>query len=254
MEHSLFLEGPQTPGGVLWEALRTFRDGEGGHASLERQRRITAMLLEAVKALGAALQEYPRERYPLKWASAQYHLGNALSLLGERGGDTGFIEDGHIVMSAGASDEETGPARLKQAVAAYREALKELTRERAPLDWAMTQNNLGYTYLILYEREGGGEALEQAVAAFTETLKERPRERMPARWAATQRSLGKALFKLGERQGWADKSKSCATLKAAREHFVLALGHYSQTGESKLVGAVSASIDEVDGGVKRLCP
>jgi len=34
-------------------------------------------------------------------------------------------------------------AKLEEEVAAYREALKELTRERAPLDWAMTQNNLG---------------------------------------------------------------------------------------------------------------
>ncbi|MFH0343992.1 MAG: hypothetical protein ACHBNF_18145 [Chromatiales bacterium] len=32
---------------------------------------------------------------------------------------------------------------LELAVAAYREALKERTRERVPLDWAMTQNNLG---------------------------------------------------------------------------------------------------------------
>jgi hypothetical protein len=26
---------------------------------------------------------------------------------------------------------------------AYREALQEITRERAPLDWALTQNDLG---------------------------------------------------------------------------------------------------------------
>ena len=36
-----------------------------------------------------------------------------------------------------------GTERLEQAVAAYTEALKECTRERVPLDWAMTQNNLG---------------------------------------------------------------------------------------------------------------
>jgi hypothetical protein len=34
-------------------------------------------------------------------------------------------------------------ARLEEAVAAYRDALKERTRERVPLDWAGTQNNLG---------------------------------------------------------------------------------------------------------------
>ena len=33
--------------------------------------------------------------------------------------------------------------KLEEAVAAYREALKERTRERVPLDWATTQVNLG---------------------------------------------------------------------------------------------------------------
>ena len=51
----------------------------------------------------------------------QNNLGAALQTLGER---------------------ESGTARLDEAVAAYREALKEYTRQRAPLDWAMTQNNL----------------------------------------------------------------------------------------------------------------
>jgi hypothetical protein len=34
-------------------------------------------------------------------------------------------------------------ARLQDAVAAFREALQELTRARVPLQWAATQNNLG---------------------------------------------------------------------------------------------------------------
>jgi hypothetical protein len=38
---------------------------------------------------------------------------------------------------------ESGTARLEEGVTAYRDALKEYTRERVPLDWAMTQNNLG---------------------------------------------------------------------------------------------------------------
>src|SRR5947209_9259781 len=33
--------------------------------------------------------------------------------------------------------------RLLEAVEAYRNALKERTRERVPLDWATTQNSLG---------------------------------------------------------------------------------------------------------------
>ncbi len=45
------------------------------------------------------------------------NLGAALTRLGER---------------------ESGTGKLEEAVAAYREALKERTRERVPLDWAMT--------------------------------------------------------------------------------------------------------------------
>ena len=37
-------------------------------------------------------------------------------------------------------------------MAAYTEALKEYTRERVPLDWAMTQHNLDRAIQILRER------------------------------------------------------------------------------------------------------
>jgi tetratricopeptide (TPR) repeat protein len=55
-------------------------------------------------------------------------------------------------------------------VAAYQEALKERTRERVPLDWALTQNNLGIVLTSLGEREGGKKRLEEAVAAFKAAL------------------------------------------------------------------------------------
>ena len=42
-----------------------------------------------------------------------------------------------------SGERESGTARLEEAVAAYRAALEERTRERVPLDWARTQNNLG---------------------------------------------------------------------------------------------------------------
>ena len=81
----------------------------------------------------------------------QNNLGNALRTLGER---------------------ESGTARLEEAVAAFREALKEWTRERVPLDWAMTQNNLGDALQTLGERESGTARLDEAVAAYREALKD----------------------------------------------------------------------------------
>jgi tetratricopeptide (TPR) repeat protein len=94
---------------------------------------------------------------------------------------------------------ESGTARLEQAIAAYRKALQEWTRERVPLDWATAQNNLGASLFTLGERENSTERLEQAVTAFRKALQERTRERVPLDWAATQSNLGEALMSLGER-------------------------------------------------------
>ena len=46
------------------------------------------------------------------------------------------------------------------------------TRERVPLDWATTQNNLGTALQTLGERESGTARLEEAVAAYRAALKE----------------------------------------------------------------------------------
>jgi tetratricopeptide (TPR) repeat protein len=197
-----------------------------------------------VDAFHEALKEHTRERAPLEWAAAQYNLGLALTSLGQRGGDTGFLEDGQLVVSAGTPDEGTGEKRLEQAVAAYREALKEYTRERAPLDWGATQSNLGNALLSRGE-------YEQALAALREALKERTRERVPLKWATTQIYLGKALLKLAE--ATADKPKRCAALKTAREHFAGAREEYSKVGASNAVGTADANIAGLEADIARLC-
>ena len=58
--------------------------------------------------------------------------GNALRRLGQR---------------------EDSAARLGEAVAAYREALKELTRARGRFAWALTQMNLGNALKTLRREE-----------------------------------------------------------------------------------------------------
>jgi tetratricopeptide (TPR) repeat protein len=77
------------------------------------------------------------------------NLGTALRTLGER---------------------ESGTARLEEAVAAYRAALEERTRDRVPLDWAMTQHNLGNALSTLGEREAGTALMEDAVTAYDAAL------------------------------------------------------------------------------------
>ena len=89
---------------------------------------------------------------------------------------------------------------LQEAVAAYREALKERTRERVPLVWAATENNLGDALSVLGEREKGTGRLEEAVAAYREALKERTFDRVPLDWVVTQGTLNNALTGLADGQ------------------------------------------------------
>ena len=49
-------------------------------------------------------------------------------------------------------------------------ALEEWTRERVPLQWATTQNNLGSALWVLRERESGTARLQEAAAAFDACL------------------------------------------------------------------------------------
>ena len=90
-------------------------------AATEMRSRVLETGLNGVTEKIAALLEGGAVP-PARRATLQIALGNALTTLGER---------------------ESGTERLEQAVTAYTEALKEVTRERVPLGWAMTQNNLG---------------------------------------------------------------------------------------------------------------
>jgi tetratricopeptide (TPR) repeat protein len=112
-------------------------------------------------------------------------------------------------------ERESGTARLEEAVAAFRAALEERTRERVPLQWAMTQMNLGTVLETLGERESGTARLEEAVATYHAALEERTRERVPLDWAMTQMNLGNALWRLGEREsGTARLEKAVAAWNA----------------------------------------
>ena len=91
------------------------------------------------------------------------------------------------------------------AVEAYQAALEEFTRERTPLDWAMTQMSLGNALQILGQHESGTERLEQAVNAFKAALEEWTHERVPLQWASTQNNLGNALSTLGQRESGTER-------------------------------------------------
>jgi len=90
-------------------------------------------LIEAIDVYRRCLALTPRSERPLDWATTQGNLGNALSSLGER---------------------ESGTETLQQAVAAFREALKELTEEAVPFGREIAQKNLDRANALLAERRG----------------------------------------------------------------------------------------------------
>ena len=160
----------------------------------------TAMVAQSLNSEAATLYEYGRDRGSNVHFIALIILRRKLLDVALSDDERGIAQDklGTALMSLG--ERESGTARLEEAVAAYREALTERTRERVPLNWAMTQTNIGIALWRLGERESGTARLEEAVAACREALTERTRERVPLDWAATQTNLGNALLRLGARE------------------------------------------------------
>lgn len=165
----LMLDAPDDP----FEAIRALQDEwfvRGRDMGL-------AFDLQVSIALAQASQTHARTTD--QRGAALNDLGNALSSLGE--GDA-------------------GTARLEEAVRAYRAALEESTRDRAPLDWALTQNNLGNSLRTLGERDASTARLKEAVEAHRSALEEQTRDRVPMGWANCKNNLGNALQELGRRE------------------------------------------------------
>ena len=114
---------------------------------------------------------------------------------------------------------------LAEAVQAYRAILERRPRQDVPLDWAMTQNDLGNALQALGERESGTVRLEAAVAAYEAALEEWTRERVPLDWAMTQNNLGNALGILGERESDPDLlAQALAAIRNSYEMYVKEAG------------------------------
>ena len=83
-------------------------------------------------------------------------------------------------------------------------------RERAPLDWAKTQYDLGDALFSLGKRENGTARLEEAAAAYRAALEVYTRVALRSTGPRRQSNLGKVLQTLGEREngtaGWRRRS------------------------------------------------
>lgn len=99
---------------------------------------------------------------------------------------------------------------LIEAITTCQLALLDNTRQRAPLDWAKTQTDLGIALETFGERESGTEHLQQAVDAYNSALLENNRQRVPLPSARTQLDLGGVLGLLGGRESGTEHLQQAA--------------------------------------------
>ncbi len=139
------------------------------------------------------------------------------------------------------------------AIAAYQDTLKEYTRERAPLDWAMAQNNLGVALSTFGERESGTMRLELAVYAFRSALEERTRESAPLNWAMTQNNMGNVLKTLGERESDTGRLEQAVdAFRAALEVRKRESAPLDWAMTQNNLGSVMSALGERESGTARL--
>lgn len=94
-----------------------------------------------------------------------------------------------------------GTQWYRLAVKAYRLALQTLTRHAAPIEWAVTQRQMGNILVAIGERDKDKDSLEAAVEALENALQVFTLDRFPHDHVSTGCMLGQALIKLERRSG-----------------------------------------------------
>lgn len=141
-------------------------------------------LHDAVSNYREALKEFSRARAPVEWARTQRRIGDALR-------KSGGIRHRTSSYEASVADQVA-------AISAYREALKEFTKDRAPAEWAQTQVSLGNSLMMLGEKDTG--RIREAISVYGEVLKEGLNTSWPMVWSMARNNLIEAQAILTERQ------------------------------------------------------
>jgi tetratricopeptide (TPR) repeat protein len=168
-------------------------------------------------------------------AMTERHYGEAAGLFKQA---AALVPEGHSDETSGylehqadalyqQGDEFGDNAALTDSLPIWGKTIQLFPRDRVPLDWAMTQVNLGNALRALGERESGTARLDEAVATYRAALEELTRDRVPLQWATTQMNLGNALWTLGEREsGTARLEQAVAAFDAALTTFMSAHADY----------------------------
>jgi tetratricopeptide (TPR) repeat protein len=175
-----------------------------------------------------------------------------------------YVPDGH--------SGEQGGYLLRQAEALYRQggelgdnntlrlsievcgrALAEYQRSEFPLEWGMTQSNLGLVLERLGERESGTARLEEAVVAYRAALEELTRDHLPLDWERTQNHLASALTRLGEREsGTARLEEAVAAYRLALQERTRERVPLDWATRENNLGNALARLGERESGTARL--
>lgn len=139
----------------------------------------------------AEVERQDRNKSPLEWAAAKQKLGEALLRLAKY-----------------EQFDRYRDAILSEAIDVFNEALKERTRARFPIDWALTKSQLGHALSSrsdLARKQGLADEdltlLMRAIQQFREAVAERKLlDSSPSIWLETQSSLADTLNKLASIQ------------------------------------------------------
>jgi tetratricopeptide (TPR) repeat protein len=134
--------------------------------------------------------------------------------------------------------------------------LRDRPRDRVPLDWAITQIELGISRWTLGARESESTQLNAAVAAFRLALEECTRDRAPFQWAAAQSNLGTTLLTLSERESDISRvertKEAIAALRLSLEEFARDSEPQQWAATMNSLGNALAKLGEDEGSTARL--
>ncbi|MEQ9238510.1 CHAT domain-containing tetratricopeptide repeat protein [Coleofasciculus sp. E2-BRE-01] len=255
-----------------------------GIAYLERIRGQEAENVEkAIVAFNAALEAYPRETFPEKWAMITMNLGKAYSdrIRGERKENQqrsiSYYNTAVVVLTREKFSQYWAITQMnlgciyrshirgekaenvERAISYYNTAVVVLTREKFPQYWAITQMNLGSAYRKRIRGEKA-ENVERAISYYNTAVVVLTREKFPQYWAMLQRNLGSAYRKRIRGEKVKNLEIAIAYYEAAlkvfthqsfpQKHaetlFSLAIGYYNTQRWSEAYDALAQSIETVD--------
>ena len=109
----------------------------------------------------------------------------------------------------------TAFSRCREEIEGYQEALKHLTLDQSPIDYAMTQYNLGNAFQTLARMEPKAKDCRLAIEAYSRALNVFSREQFPREYANTKSSLGYAYWVLSGVTRDEEKKQNCLLSIAA---------------------------------------